>query len=139
MIILIQISGIIMLLISILHCGCPRYFNWKISLSKLDLLHRQIYIVHTFFIGLIVFLMGILCISLPTELQNTQLGKYISFGFGIFWFIRLIFQHFVYSSQPWKGQRFQTVMHIIFSVLWLFLSFVFMLNFLKFKSTKFET
>ena len=84
MIILIQISGIIMLLISILHCGCPRYFNWKISLSKLDLLHRQIYIVHTFFIGLIVFLMGILCISLPTELQNTQLGKYISFGFGIF-------------------------------------------------------
>lgn len=81
--------------------------------------------VHTFFIGLIVFLMGLLCLTSAEDLINTRLGKRITLGLGIFWTCRLLIQFFGYSSKLWKGKRFETAVHIFFSLLWAYLSVVF--------------
>lgn len=81
--------------------------------------------VHTFFVALTVMLIGLLCWFYADNLVNSQFGRVISMGLGIFWGIRLLFQFFVYSPKLWRGKRFETVMHIIFSLLWIYLTFVF--------------
>ena len=81
--------------------------------------------VHTFFIALVVFLMGLLCLTSAVELVQTDLGKKIALGLGVFWGARLLIQFFGYSTALWRGKRFETVMHIFFSLLWIYLSIVF--------------
>ncbi len=122
----LQIIGIILIILAIVHVVFPRYFNWEKELKLISLINRQMMIVHTFFIALTVFLMGLLCLTASSELIETNLGKKISLGFGIFWAIRLFIQFFGYSSNLWKGKVFETTIHIIFSLLWIYLSVVFL-------------
>ncbi len=84
--------------------------------------------IHTFFIAIIVFLMGLLCLTSTTELIQTPLGKTISTGFGIFWFVRLVVQFVGYSPELWRGKKFETAVHIILSVFWVYLTVVFFVN-----------
>lgn len=81
---------------------------------------------HTFFIGLTVLLMGMLCLTAAKDLTENPFGRKISLGLGIFWTWRLIFQFFVYSAELWKGKKFETVVHVLFSFLWFYLSAVFL-------------
>lgn len=123
----INIIGIILILLALIHLVFPKYFNWKKELSSLTLINRQMMIVHTFFIALTVFLMGLLCVTCADDLVNTSFGRNISFGFGIFWSVRLIFQLFIYSSALWKNRIFETIVHIVFTLLWTYLSIVFLI------------
>ena len=113
------------MLLSFVHLGFPTYFNWKTELKKLNLINRQMMQVHTFFIALTVFLMGLLCLSASTELYTTSLGRQLSFGLGVFWLLRLLIQFFGYSSALWKGKKTETIIHIMFSVFWLYFSVCF--------------
>lgn len=81
--------------------------------------------VHTFFIALMIFLNALLCITSASELVETPFGQTISLGLGIFWAARLGAQFFVYSAELWKGKPFETGMHILFTLLWTYLSIVF--------------
>ncbi|QES87873.1 hypothetical protein [Rhizosphaericola mali] len=121
-----KIIGIILIILAIIHFVFPKFFDWKEELKPLSLINRQMMYVHTFFIAFVVFLMGILCLISSNELINTQLGKTISLGLGLFWTIRFIFQFLVYSPKLWKGKYFESIVHIAFSILWLYLSVVFL-------------
>lgn len=120
-----KIIGVILILLALAHSAFPRYFKWEVELASLSLASRQIVGVHTFFIALTVFLMGALCLTSASELINTDLGKRISLGIGVFWSIRLLFQFFVFSKDLWKGKRFETLIHIASTILWVYLSTVF--------------
>lgn len=123
----LKIIGFILVLLAAIHLIFPKYFNWKQELSSLSLINKQVMYVHTFFIALIVLLMGILCICCATDMVNTTLGRQVSFGLFVFWGCRLIFQFFVYSPTLWKGKVFETAVHIVFSLLWAYLTTVFFL------------
>jgi len=125
----IRIIGVLLMALATVHIVFPRFFEWKTELSSLQLINRQLMYVHTFFIALVVFLMGLLCISSAHELTSTTLGKRIGLGLGIFWMCRLFFQFFVYSSTLWKGKRLETAIHVVFSFFWTYFSFVFFLVF----------
>lgn len=120
-----KLLGIILIILALVHAIFPKYFDWKNELKPLNLINRQMMWVHTFFIALVVFLMGLLCLTSANELISTNLGKKISLGFGVFWLVRLFIQFFGYSSELWKGKMFETVIHILFSVLWIYFSIVF--------------
>ncbi|HWA24115.1 MAG TPA: hypothetical protein VG734_00465 [Lacunisphaera sp.] len=81
--------------------------------------------MHTFFIALVVFLMGLLCLTSPAELSGTPLGKRVTVGLAGFWLIRLLVQFFGYSSELWRGKRLETAVHVVFSALWAYLTAVF--------------
>ena len=81
--------------------------------------------VHTFFIALVLLLMGILCLMATHELVNNPLGKLLDWGLGIFWLTRLLIQFFGYSTTLWKGKAFETTVHVVFTGLWSYLSAVF--------------
>ena len=125
----VKISGIILIALALLHVGFPGYFQWKKELSLLSVINRQMMVVHTFFIALTVFLMGLLCLTSAAELTGTPLGKNLSLGLGIFWTLRLVVQFFGYSPELWKGKAFETFMHLLFSLLWIYLSATFLLSY----------
>lgn len=122
----LKIIGVLLILLSLLHLAFPKYFGWKQELNTLSLINRQMMYVHTFFIALTVLLMGIMCFTLSADLVSTSLGRNISLGLGVFWVVRLYFQFFGYSSELWKGKTFETAVHILFTILWLYLSGVFL-------------
>jgi len=119
------IIGIIFIVLALIHIIFPKYFEWEKEFRSLSLINRQIMKVHTIFIALTVFLMGLLLLTSSHELMETNLGKKIIFGLAIFWTFRLVIQFFGYSSKLWKGKLFETTVHIAFSMLWIYVSFVF--------------
>lgn len=127
----LKIIGVLLIGLAIIHIIFPKYFNWKKEFASLSLVNKQMMYVHTFFIALTVLLMGILCLTSSAELIQTNFGKKICLGFGIFWGIRLFIQFFGYSSKLWKGKTFETVVHVVFSLLWTYLTFTFFHIYLK--------
>ena len=123
-----QIIGLLLILLALVHVVFPRYFDWKNELRPLSLINRQMMTIHTLFVALVVLLMGLLCVTDTRALIETSLGKKISLGFGIFWLVRLFVQFFGYSSALWKGKKFETTVHVIFSILWGYFSVVFLMT-----------
>ncbi|BDS08456.1 hypothetical protein NT6N_34960 [Oceaniferula spumae] len=121
----LEISGYLLVGLALLHGVFPRRFHWKNELADVSLLTRQIMHVHTFFIALIVLLMGLLCITSAEDLISTQLGRTIAGGLAVFWGCRLLVQFFGYSSSLWKGKAFETAIHIVFALLWVHLTTMF--------------
>ncbi|MGX7667985.1 hypothetical protein [Flavobacterium pedocola] len=121
----LKIIGTLLTGLAMLHIIFPQYFNWKQELASLSLINRQVMQVHTFFIAFVVFLMAMLCFTSAEELTATPFGRKIALGLGIFWFVRLIVQFFGYSPELWKGKTFETLVHIAFSLLWMYMTTVF--------------
>ncbi|WP_257670510.1 hypothetical protein [Parapedobacter tibetensis] len=88
---------------------------------------KTMMLVHVFFIALTVFMMDLLCVVHTEDLITTSMGKAISLGLGIFWIIRLLIQFFGYASELWRGKAFETTVHVVFSLLWIYFSAVFLL------------
>jgi hypothetical protein len=127
MILCLEIAGALLILLAVLHIGFPRYFRWKGEFLPVSAINRQMVYFHMFFLALTVLLMGTLCLVAANDLLNTHLGHIIDLGLALFWMIRLLVQFFGYSSEHWRGKRFETVIHLLFSVLWIFLTIVFLL------------
>ncbi len=121
----LKILGYLFVILAFFHAFFPKYFDWKQELSQISLINKQMMEVHTFFVALIVFGIGLLNIFCTNELINSILGRDICLGLFVFWFIRLLFQFFVYSSKLWRGKRFETAMHIIFSIFWVYCTWVY--------------
>ena len=123
---LIEITGGLLIALALLHVAFPRRFRWREETAGLGLLTRQILYVHTFFIALTVFLMGLLCVTSADDLMHTELGRRISIGLAAFWGIRLVIQFVGYSPELWRGKAFETTMHVLFSLFWAFLTLLFL-------------
>jgi hypothetical protein len=121
----LKVIGTLLVGLSFVHAIFPKYFNWKNELSSLSLINSQMMKVHTFFIAFVVFLIGALCLSSSELLVSTELGKRVSLGLAIFWGVRFVFQILIYSPKLWRGKTFETIVHILFTLFWLYMTFVF--------------
>lgn len=122
----LQLAGALQIALAMLHLGFPKRFQWKDELSRLSILNRQIFIVHTFFICIVMALMGALSLFAPQALlQPTSLSRLVLAGFACFWGLRLIVQWLVYDSSLWRGNSFERLIHFLFTVLWIYLSAVY--------------
>ena len=127
----LKVIGFCLIGLGLVHIIFPRQFNWKQELGSLSIINREMMYVHTFFIAFTLFLIGLLCLTSSTEIISTTFGKRISLGLGIFWTLRLFVQFFVYSSKTWRGKRLETIIHILFSIFWTYLSVIFILIYLS--------
>jgi len=123
----LKVIGAILIVLALVHAFFPKYFRWDEELRLLSLINRQLMEVHTFFIAFIILLMGVLCLLDTHDLVHSRLGRHICFFLGVFWFVRLLIQHLGYSSKLWKGKRFETTVHLLFSFLWCYMSAAFFL------------
>ena len=123
----LRIAGALQILLALLHLAFPKRFKWKEELARLSPLNRQIFLVHTFFICVVLTLIGALSLlAANTLLEPSRLSRLVLGGFATFWGLRLLCQFFVYDASLWRGQRFNTVMHALFSLLWLYLTGVYL-------------
>jgi hypothetical protein len=127
----IRIIGVILIVLAVAHSAFPSYFNWGTELRTVSLINKEMMYVHTFFIALMLFLMGILCLTSAHDLIHTSLGNRICLGLGIFWTARLLIQFFGYSSVLWRGKRLESFIHMAFAAMWLYAGTVFLIVYFK--------
>jgi len=108
------------------HPLLPRQLGWRRDLAQLTPLNRQIFLVHVGFIVLILVLFGALALFFTAELvRPSRLGRAVLGGLALFWFLRLLTQHLVYDASLWRGNRRNTAVHCVATLLWLYLTAVF--------------
>ena len=117
----VQIVGALLLSLGIAHSFFSRYFGWEKELISLSVLTRRIFWVHSFFIALILAMLGV-CSLFYTDalLEPTPLSRVLLAGIVSFWLCRLAIQFLVYDSAIWKGRPFYTFMNVAFSFFWVY-------------------
>jgi len=104
----------------------PKELGWKEDLAKLTLLNRQVFLVHTGFIMLILVLFGVLALGFTADLvAASRLAAAVLGGLTLFWGSRLITQQFIYDRALWRGNRRNTILHILATLFWIYLTAVF--------------
>lgn len=118
----LQLAGAGLILLALLHAAFPRRFNWKEDTARLSPLNRQIFFVHSFFIALTLILFGVLSFVIAASLAApSTVSRTVLAGFVVFWLLRLLAQLFVYDASLWRGNRFNTTMHVLFAAFWTYL------------------
>jgi hypothetical protein len=122
----LKIVGVLMFGLVVINVFAPARFGWRKEMAKVSLLTRQVFFVHCFFIALLVGMWGVLCLFFTsTLLEPTSLAALVLAGLTVFWGIRLFMQLFVYDKRLWRGHRFNTVMHVVLSAVWLYFTAVY--------------
>ena len=122
----LRIVGVFMAALAVMNLFVPRRFRWREELSRISLLNRQIFEVHAIFLVLILALFAALLLtSADALLEPTRLARAIMIGLTVFWGTRMLMQWFYYSPETWRGNRFNTVMHGVFSLAWIYVTAVF--------------
>jgi hypothetical protein len=122
----VRIAGLCLLAVAALNVALPARLGWKEGLAKLDLLNRQIFLVHWFFIAFTVAMMGCLALFWTTPLlDGSALARASLAGLSLFWGARLAVQVFVYDRRLWRGSRLRTCVHAAMTCLWAYLTAVF--------------
>jgi hypothetical protein len=122
----LKVAGALLLALGLAHSLFGRYFKWEEELAQVSVLTRQVFLVHCFFISLSLVLMGACSLFYTNALLGSgTLSRVVLTGFVVFWLIRLAFQFFVYDSAIWRGRRFYTVMHVVFSTFWLYVVLIY--------------
>jgi hypothetical protein len=122
----LRFIGVLMAALVVVNFFVPGRFHWREEMARLSLVNRQIFQVHTIFIMLTIAMFSVLLLtSAETLLEPTRLGRMVLGGLTIFWGVRMLIQWFFYSPAIWRGNRFNTVMHGVFSVAWIYVTAVF--------------
>jgi len=122
----LQIGGLVMAGLVVVNLFVPSQLRWREEMSRLSLVNRQIFQVHSVFLVLTLGLLSALLLTCaPALVEPTRLSRALLIGLTIFWGLRMVMQWFFYSSDLWRGHRFNTVVHYVFSVIWIYLTSVF--------------
>jgi len=124
--ILLRIAGVGLILLAASHVSIGRHLKWREEIPRLSLVNASIFRAHTFFICLILVMMGLPCLLDPSIfLENSRAGAWLTWSFSAFWTIRLFFQWFVFPWALWRGKRLEVLVHASFTVLWITLALLF--------------
>jgi hypothetical protein len=124
--ILLRIAGSGLILLAFLHLPIGRRLGWREDCKQLTPANEAIFHVHTFFICLVLVIMGLPCLLDPAIfLIPTRAGAWIAWSFAAFWACRLYFQWFVYPAALWRDKSLETALHACFTVIWFALTALF--------------
>jgi len=122
----LQAGGVVMAALVVVNLFVPARFHWREEMSRLSLVNRQIFQVHSVFLVLTLGLFSLLLLTCARALiEPTRLSRAVLIGLTTFWGLRMVMQWGFYSSELWRGHRFNTVVHYVFSVIWIYLTGVF--------------
>jgi hypothetical protein len=119
----LHVVGVLMAALVVVNLFVPHRFHWRREMAHLSLLNRQIFQVHCIFILLILAMFAVLLLGYADALvEPTRLGRAVLAGLTIFWALRMLMQWFFYSPKVWRGNRSHTIMHVVFSVAWVYVT-----------------
>ncbi len=95
---LIQFAGAVQIAIALANAALPKQLDYPRNLGRLDTIVRQVFIVHSLYIVLVLLGMGLLCILFPVELAGGDpLPTFLAAGMSLFWLARLPVQLWYYD------------------------------------------
>jgi hypothetical protein len=122
----LHIVGVLMAVLVVVNLTVPRVLHWREDIVRLSLVNRQIFQVHAAFIILVLALFSaLLLICGDTLLEPSRLSRAVLVGLTIFWTLRMLVQWCFYSPAVWRGDRFKTAMHYVFSLAWVYITTTF--------------
>jgi hypothetical protein len=122
----LRLVGVLMAGLVAVNLVVPHRYHWRDELARLSLLNRQIFQAHSVFLILTLALFSALLLtSADALLEPSRLSRAILVGLTIFWALRMVMQWCFYSPAIWRGHRFNTIMHGIFSMAWVYITIVF--------------
>ncbi|HEX4122306.1 MAG TPA: hypothetical protein VH619_16945 [Verrucomicrobiae bacterium] len=124
--ILLRVAGLGLILLAALHLPIARHLKWHEDSARMSLVNASIFRVHTFFICVVLVMMGLPCLLDPSVfLENSHASAWLAWSFSVFWGVRLFFQWFVYPRELWRGKRLETTVHVAATIVWASLSALF--------------
>jgi hypothetical protein len=124
--ILLRAAGMGLILLATLHLPVGRHLKWREEGARLSLVNASIFRVHTFFICLMLVMMGLPCLLDPSVfLEGSHASAWLAWSFSVFWTVRLFFQWFVYPWELWRGKSMETIVHFWCTIVWASLSALF--------------
>jgi hypothetical protein len=122
----LRLVGVIMAALAVVNLFVPRRLHWEAELTRLSLINRQIFQAHSIFLILMLALFSALLLTCTDALlEPTRLARAVLAGLTIFWGLRMLMQWFYYSPETWRGHRLHTVLHVVFSGTWIYVTSVF--------------
>lgn len=123
---LLRLAGIGLIALAFVHVVIGKHLRWREDAAQLTPVNRAIFHVHALFICLVLVMMGLPSLLDPaTFLTPTRAGAWLAWSFAAFWVARLYCQWFVYGWELWRGKRRETLIHWLFSFIWLALTVLF--------------
>jgi hypothetical protein len=123
---LLRAAGLGLVLLAIVHIPIGRYLKWREDGARLSPVNSAIFRVHTFFICVVLVMMGLPCLLDPAVfLEKTRGSAWLAWSYAVFWTLRLYFQWFVYPTALWRGKRLETSVHGWFTLVWASLAALF--------------
>jgi hypothetical protein len=119
----LRLAGAAMLVLAALYPLYPKRFRWADQLQRVELLTRQVFWVHIGFVVLLLVLQGVLLLGFAEVLlEPNRAATALLVGIVAFWGYRLVAQLLVYDRRLWRGNRVHTVVHVVFTLLWLWIT-----------------
>lgn len=124
----LRLAGAGLILLAALHIPIGRHLRWREETARLSPVNEDVFHVHAFFICLLLVGMGLPCLLDPAVLlERSRAAAWASWLLAAFWAARLYCQWFVYRRDLWRGKRFETAVHWLFTGIWAALTTLFTL------------
>lgn len=124
--ILLRVAGAGMITLSLLHFPMATKLGWREDAARLSPMNESVFHVHTFFVCLVLVMMGLPCLIQPEVfLVPSKAGAWVTWSIALFWALRLYCQFFVYRADLWRGKLMETTVHWISVGTWTALTAVF--------------
>ncbi|MGK0185178.1 MAG: hypothetical protein ACI9R3_000953 [Verrucomicrobiales bacterium] len=103
------------LIIAGINMRLDRILGWENDLKKLPKLLQEVFVVHKWFISIILLIFGVITIRFAGDIANAEyeMTRWFAAGVGIFWGIRTLIQWAYYGWDNWRGKARETTIHWI--------------------------
>lgn len=122
----LRFAGGGLLALALLHIPIARRLRWVEEAARMSELNAAVFHAHTFFLCVGLVGMGLPALIEPAVFLEPSRAARWGCGFlTLFWALRLLAQWCHYRPSWWRGLRFETAMHWVFTLLWIFLTALF--------------
>ena len=117
---LLQMTAAMQLGIAVLNLFLIRLLKWQEDVARMQLLVREVFRVHAWFISITLAIFGVMTWRFVDEMAGgtNPVCQWLAAGIGSFWAVRTVLQVFYYSSSHWRGQLGRTLVHIALLLLY---------------------
>jgi hypothetical protein len=101
----------------------PKALGWQPALAAMPRLMREIYHVHAFYLSFTLWIFAGFTVAFGDQMVagDAAMGA-LAFWIGVFWAVRVAIQLFYYSPRHWRGKPRETVVHLVFLVVYALMS-----------------
>jgi hypothetical protein len=102
----VQAAGVVQLLMSAANVLLPTRLRYRENLLRLSPIVRQVFVVHSIYIALVLLFFGAVCLAFAPELAGaSSLGRCLAAFLAVFWLLRAGLQVFYYDREFQKHNR----------------------------------